>query len=42
MTKETRPLITEDNIATGETVIRPMTDEEYATYLNIKNAHETE
>jgi len=36
MDNQTRPLITEDNVATGETVIRPMNDEEYASWLRIK------
>jgi hypothetical protein len=33
MTNETRPLITVDNIETGETIIRPMDNEEYANWL---------
>jgi|LakMenE18May11ns_1017448.scaffolds.fasta_scaffold9727482_4 hypothetical protein len=36
MDNQTRPLITEDNVATGETVTRPMNDEEYASWLRIQ------
>lgn len=35
MTSETRPLITEDNIETGEVTVRPMTDQEYENWLKI-------
>lgn len=33
MTNDIRPLITIDNIETGEVIIRPMDDEEYANWL---------
>ena len=36
MANDTRPLITEDNVETGETVIRPMNDAEYASWLRIQ------
>lgn len=32
-----RPLITDVDCATGETVTRPMTDEEYAAYLVVED-----
>lgn len=32
-----RPLITDIDCATGESVTRPMTDEEYAAYLVVED-----
>jgi len=41
MPKTSKPEITEVNCETGETIIRPMTDEEYANYLIIQQDNET-
>lgn len=37
-----KPQITEVNCETGETIVRPMTDEEYANYLIIIESNPTE
>ena len=42
MPKTTRPETTEVNCETGEVTTRPMTDEEYASYLVVQSQNETE
>jgi hypothetical protein len=37
MPTETRPTTTEVNCETGEVIIRPMTDAEYASYLVVQS-----
>lgn len=42
MPTETRPETTEVNCQTGEVIVRPMTDDEYASYLVVKSQDQIE
>lgn len=42
MPKTTKPETTEVNCETGEVIVRPMTDEEYASYLVVQSQNEAE
>ena len=42
MATETRPETTEVNCETGEVIVRPMTDDEYASYLVVQSQNEAE